>query len=432
MTDTNLSRRKFLNTTSGAAAATALAATPSLHAQDSDKPLVVGVIGTGGRGTKLASNFEKVEGVIVGYVCDVDKTRAEKAAATVARINERTPKIETDFRKVLEDDSVDIIAIGTTDHWHAIIGIAACKAGKHVYVEKPCSHNPREGEIFVEASRKYDVRVQMGNQRRSHPHIIEGMKLLHDGAIGKVYYSHCYYASGRGEIGKGVEGPPPPELDFDLWQGPAPREPYRDNILHYNWHWFWTWGTGEIGNNGVHMLDVGRWGLDVDFPTRVTSGGNRYRFDDDQETPDTQVATFEFGDQKMLTWEALSCSRHGIGPSGVIATFIGETGSMDILNNGYVLYDENNKEADKVTGGESLDLYHTQNFVDGVRAGSSENLNAEIDGGHKSTLLCHLGNIAWRTGRTLNCDPKNGHILDDEDAMKLWTREYHPGWKPEV
>lgn len=432
MNPTNLTRRKFLNTTSAAAAATALAA-PSLRAQNSDRPLVVGVIGTGGRGTTLASNFEKIEGVIVGYVCDVDRTRAEKAAATVARIKERTPKIETDFRKVLEDDSVDIIAIGTTDHWHAIIGIMACKAGKHVYVEKPCSHNPREGELFVEAARKYDVRVQMGNQRRSHPNIMKGIARLHNGDIGKVYYSHCYYTSGRDTIGKGVEGPPPPELDFDLWQGPAPREPYRNNILHYNWHWFWNWGTGELGNNGVHMLDVGRWGLGVDFATRVTSSGGRYRFDDDQQTPDTQVATFEFGDEKMLTWEALSCTRHGTGPSGVIAMFIGENGAMDILNNGYVLYDESNKEVERVAEGKGLDEAHFQNFIDGVRAGTSENLNAEIESGHKSTLLCHLGNIAWRTGRTLNCDPDNGgKIIGDPEAMKLWTREYEPGWEPEV
>ncbi len=423
-------RRHFLKTTTAAAAATALSS--PLRAQNSDQPLVVAVVGTGGRGTKLASNFENVEGVIVGYVCGVDRSAAVKAAATVARIKERTPKVETDFRKILEDDSVDIIAIGTTDHWHAIIGILACKAGKHVYVEKPCSHNPREGELFVEASRKHAVRVQMGNQRRSHPHIIEGMQLLHDGTIGKVYYSHCFYQSARGTIGAGKKVDPPAHLDWDLWQGPALREPWRDNLHPYNWHFFWTWGTGELGNNGVHMLDVGRWGLDVDYPTRVTSAGNRYRFDDDQQTPDTQVATFEFADEKMLTWEALSCSKHGLGPAGIIATFIGEKGAMDILNDCYVLYDELNKVVAKVTGGVPLDLYHTQNFIDAIRAGSSGNLNSEIAEGHKSTLLCHLGNIAWRTGRTLTCDASNGHILGDEDAMKLWTRDYAPGWQPEV
>ncbi len=421
-----LSRRRFLGAAAGAAAGAALG--PAIHARRSpSQTLVVGVMGTGGRGTSLALGFEKLEGVEVATVCDVDRKRAEAAAGSVGKVHERKVNPVGDFRRILDDKNIDILVIGAGNHWHAPATIQACAAGKHVYVEKPCSHNPWEGEMMVAAARKHDRRVQMGNQRRSYPKIVEAMEELRKGAIGKVSFSRSVYANVRGSIGKGKEAPVPEGLDYELWQGPAPRRPYRDNIHPYNWHWFWHWGNGELGNNGVHSIDLSRWGLGVDYPIRAVSSGGRYAFDDDQETPDTHVVSFEFEGGKRITWEGLSCNRGlGLGP---YVSFHGSEGTLVLEGAGYVVYDKNNKEVRKVAG-QGSDAAHFQNFVDSIRGGAK--LNSEIEEGHKSTLLCHLGNIAHRTGRALRCDPKDGKIRDDADAMKLWKREYEPGWEPKV
>jgi predicted dehydrogenase len=384
-------------------------------------------MGMGTRGMQLAPNFEKAAGTEVAYVCDVDRKRSETAAERIGKIHERKVQPVGDFRRMLDDKNVDVIVVAASNHWHAPATILACAAGKHVYVEKPCSHNPREGELMVAAARKYDRRVQMGNQRRSMPKIQEAIEELRKGAIGKVYFSRSIYANVRPSIGRGKEGPPPEGLDFDLWQGPAPRRPFRDNILHYNWHWFWHWGNGELGNNGVHSIDLSRWGMGVEYPVRVVSSGGRYVHDDDQETPDTHVVSYEFEGDRRITWEGLSCNRGlGLGP---YISFHGTEGTLVLERNGYVLYDAANKEVRKADGAGTDDL-HILNFLDAVRGKGK--LNSEIEEGHKSTLLCHLGNIAHRTGRALRCDPKSGRIADDADAMKLWTREYEKGWEPKV
>jgi predicted dehydrogenase len=420
---------RWVRVVSAAGLALGLSALPARAAvKGANERILVGVMGTGGRGTGLAGLFENLPGCQVAYVCDVDQKRVENAAAVVAKLKGNTPKTVTDFRKVLDDKNVDVLVVATCNHWHAPAAILACSAGKNVYVEKPCSHNPREGELLVEAARKNKKSVQMGNQRRSWPKIIEGIQKVRDGAIGRAWFAQSWYLANRPTIGKGKAVSVPEGLDYDLWQGPAPRKPFHDNYLHYNWHWFWHWGNGELGNNGIHTLDLCRWGLGVDYPSHVTSSGGRYRFDDDQQTPDTHIVSFNFEDRKTITWEGLSCTQLPSG-QGALAIFVGDKGSLTLTDKGYTIHDPKGKEISKETGSGS-DALHAGNLLDAIRSGKA--LNSEIEEAHKSTLLCHLGNIAQRTGRALHCDPKNGHITGDKGAMELWSREYEKGWEPKV
>ena len=394
--------------------------------------VTVGVMGTGGRGTELAVEYASRPGVTVRYVCDVDATRADRAAAAVAARQDKEsagPKAVGDFRRILDDKEVDVMVVAAADHWHAPAAILACAAGKHVYVEKPCCHNPHEGELLVAAARKYKRIVQHGTQRRSWPKNVEAVELVKSGGIGRVLFSRGWYNNVRPSIGRGKEGPPPGKLDFALWQGPAPERPFRDNILHYNWHWFWHWGTGECGNNGVHALDVCRWGLGVDYPRRVTAGGGRYYYDDDQETPDTHSVTYDFGDKGMIVWEGRSCHPRGFEGSGFGIAFYGDAGTVVIDSGGYKVLDLNGKVT-KEDSGPGGNAEHVQNFLDCVRNGGKP--NAEIEEGYKSALLCHLGNIAYRTGRTVNLDPQTHRIAGDAEQQALWGREYRKGWEPKV
>lgn len=398
-------------------------------AQDQET-VVVGVMGVG-RGSALARYFSQVPGVVIRYLCDTDSLRLKAAHESFAKDVTYEVKTTGDFRNILDDDEVDALIVAAPNHWHAPAGILACSAGKHAYVEKPCSHNPREGELLVEAARKHKRCVQMGNQRRSGDKLIEGINLLHEGRIGRVYYSRSWYASLRGPIGNGTPEAVPAHINYDLWQGPAPRLPYTSNRLHYNWHWNWHYGNGELGNNGVHSIDLSRWGLDVDYPTRVISGGGRYRFEDDQITPDTQIVSFEFEGRRQIIWEGLSCNRDGMYGDSYGVSFHGETGSMRMNGWGYSLYDERGKEISK-SDGQGAEVEHAANFVAAIRANDPTLLNSEIEEGHKSTLLCHLGNIALRSGDAISCNPANGQIRDNADAEKLWGRAYEPGWEPEV
>jgi predicted dehydrogenase len=329
---------------------------------------------------------------------------------------------------MLDRPDLDILVVAAPNHWHAPATIAACSAKKHVYVEKPCSHTAQEGEWAVEAARKNNCVVTMGVQRRSRAPILEAMQKLHAGAIGNVRFARCWYANRRPSIGIGKQTEVPGWLNFDLWQGPAPRRPYQDNVLHYNWHWFWHWGNGELGNNGVHALDLARWGLQVDFPHSVTSTGGRYFYDDDQETPDTHVICFDFGD-RAITWEGLSCNP--LGPDGTAfgVSFHGDKGTMKLFDSGYQILDMSRKLTEEASG-PGADEEHFADFLKCIREGGSP--TADIAEAHKSTLLCHLGNIAQRTGRALRTDPANGRILADPAATQLWGREYEPGWTPRV
>ncbi|HEV2972535.1 MAG TPA: Gfo/Idh/MocA family oxidoreductase [Pirellulales bacterium] len=421
-----LCRRDFLQSSVAAAAVGAATASALARgATSANDKLAIGVMGLG-RGSALATAVAALPDAEVTYLCDVDSRALARGLDLIGGKQPRKPLGVGDFRKILDDPAVDALVIAAPDHWHAPAAILACAAGKHVYVEKPCCQNPHEGELAIAAARKHDRVVQVGTQRRSWPGIIEAIDKVRSGAIGRVLYSRGWYANHRPSIGKGKLAPIPDWLDYSLWQGPAPERPFKDNYLHYNWHGFWHWGTGELGNNGVHALDVCRWGLGVDYPRRVVSGGGKYRYDDDQETPDTHTVTFDFGGKSIL-WEGLSWSPRGMEGETFGATFHGERGTMVINSGGYAAYDLMNKEIGKGTG-PAGDQVHMADFVASVRAGRRP--HADIEEGHKSSLLCHLGNIAYRVGRALDCDPQTGHILHDDDAMRLWAREYRPGWEP--
>ncbi|RMG37700.1 MAG: gfo/Idh/MocA family oxidoreductase [Planctomycetota bacterium] len=427
-TGTTIGRRDFLRTSTAALGTTAWAFAAGASAADTaERPVRVGVMGLS-RGRQLAYVFAQQPHVTVKYVCDVDENRANAAAQFLKSRGFETTPIR-DFRRILDDPQIDALVCAAPNHWHGPATILACKAGKHVYVEKPCSHNPQEGEWMVQAARKYKRCVQMGTQRRSGPGTRLAIQKLREGIIGRVYLSRSWYNNVRGPIGHGKPAPVPPNLDYDLWQGPAPRVPYYDNRIHYNWHWFWHWGNGELGNNGVHSIDLSRWGLGVDYPVRVTSSGGRYRYDDDQQTPDTHTVCFEFPGECQIVWEGLSCNRHRIG----WVAFYGENGALELDSNGtHRVYDARDKLVDEYKTNRLGEPEHVQNFLQAVRADDPSLLNQEIEEGHKSTLLCHLGNIAHRTGHTLECDPANGHIRNDDQAMALWRREYEPGWEPQV
>jgi predicted dehydrogenase len=403
------------------------------------------LIGLNGRGESMSGTIAKLKEAQILSICDVDKRTFTKVLNTVAKSGHAgVPKTEKDLRRVLEDKDIDAIYIATPDHWHAPLTIMACQAGKHVYVEKPLSHNPREGELAITAARKYNRVVQMGAQRRSAPVLTKGIGLLHEGIIGRVYLAKTWYTNNRPATFL-KPGPVPDWLDYDLWQGPAPRKDYKDGLIHYNWHWFWHWGTGEALNNGTHEVDVARWGLGVDYPIKVSSTGGRYQFQDDWETPDTQLVNIEYPGRVALMWEGRSCNGRKVEglERGVI--FYGEKGSLDTGEDAFRVYDLDGKliREEKQAGNTEamagrntaspslgLDSLHMADFLDAVKNNRKPNCDVEI--GHKSTVAMQLGNISWRTGRNINVDPKNGHILNDKDAQKLWSREYEKGWEPKV
>lgn len=404
--------------------------------------IVVAIMGVNSRGAYLAECFAKLTNVEVGYLCDVEEKAIQNGLKPFANAAKK-PTVVKDIRKLVEQKDVDALVIAAPDHWHAPAAILGVTHGKHVYVEKPCSHNPREGELLAQALQKYGKLIQMGNQRRSFPTLIEAAKLVREGIIGNVYMGKGWYANNRKSIGIGKKVPVPPTLDFDLWQGPAPRRDYRDNLVHYNWHWFWHWGTSETCNNGTHEIDCCRWFLGVDFPTKVTSAGGRYAFKDDWETPDTQIACFEFGNKATITWEGRSCNDLPAEGAGRGFIIYGDKGSLvNYGSSSYKIFDAANKLVKEVKSEEkgdsgnlvsstgNLDFYHFNNFVNSIRG--EDKLNSPVDDGHKSVLLCHLASIAQRTGKTLYCDPKNGHILNDQESMKLWSRSYEKGWEPKV
>ncbi|MBC7893133.1 MAG: Gfo/Idh/MocA family oxidoreductase, partial [Sphingobacteriaceae bacterium] len=294
-------RRDFLKTTTFAGVGSLLPASSFAFRGAPNEKVVLGVMGVNSRGLYLAEQFAKLPNAEVAYICDVDETAMAKAIAVIEKATGKKPKGIKDIRQLLAIKDLDALAIAAPDHWHAPAAIMACQAGKHVYVEKPCAHNPAEGEMLVDAAQKYKRLVQMGSQRRSFSSLMDAMKSLREGVIGRVYFAKGWYVNNRKPIGVGKVTPVPAGLDFDLWQGPAPRREFRDNLIHYNWHWFWHWGTGEALNNGTHEIDVMRWGLGVEYPNKVSSGGGRFAYKDDWETPDTQTITFEFPNNTAMT-----------------------------------------------------------------------------------------------------------------------------------
>lgn len=437
---TTVDRRTFLRTASaaglGALAARSAAAAPTRSANET---VVVAAIGVNSRGNAVGLDFARAANTEVAWVCDVDARVVARRVPEFRAVGRGRTRGAADFRRVLDDRDVDAVLIATPDHWHAPMAILALEAGKHVYVEKPCSYDPREGELLVAAQRRHGRLVQMGNQQRSAARSIEIVQQIRDGVIGRPYHARAWYANTRGTIGRGREVPVPDWLDWELWQGPAPRTAFRSNVVHYDWHWFTRWGTGEICNNGTHEIDVARWALGVDYPTRVTSSGGRYHFDDDWEFPDTQDVSFEFDGGRQIVWQGRSCNGFPVEGRGRGTSIHGTEGTVVMDRNGWTLYDPKSRKVRESLGDESSDglnvvgsdrltVAHIDNFLAAIRTGAP--LRAPIDEGHRSTLLCHLGNIAHRVGRALRTDPSSGRILDDAAAMALWAREYAPGWAP--
>lgn len=429
----HLDRRSFLqaSTLSAAAALAPRAFAANLQAESPSEQLSVAVIGLG-RGKDHASAILNTPKARITYLCDVDKNRLAGGMKHVeGKVNDRKEAQPTpigDLRRALDDPKLDAVFIATCNHWHSIAAIMACQAGKHVYVEKPGSHNAWEGQQLILAARKNRRIVQMGNQRRSWPAIIEGIQKLRDGAIGKVLYARCWYDNQRPSILKGKLVSPPDSLDYTLWQGAAPERPYKDNVIPYNWHWHWHYGGGEMANNGIHALDVARWGLGVDYPSTVSYLGGRYHYDDDQETPDTGAAVFHFANGVGCTWEGSSCHPRR-DEKHPFVEFYGTEGTLRNEGSGYVINDLKGAKIGegKGDGGEQG---HIENFLDCVRSGKAP--NSEIEIGQTSTLLCHLANISYRTGRMLRFDGDKKTIVNDADAMKYWKREYRTGWEPQV
>ncbi|MBD0278007.1 MAG: Gfo/Idh/MocA family oxidoreductase [Flavisolibacter sp.] len=435
-------RRTFIRNTSLTAGGLTILNFPVFGKAAPANKVVLGVMGVNSRGNYLAQSFSKLPNVEVAYLCDVEDGAIKKGLDALKNAT-RTPTVIRDIRKLVEKKDFDALVIAAPDHWHTPAALLGAANGKHVYVEKPLSQNPYEGELLVQASQRWKQHMQMGSQRRSFPTLIEAVQQVRDGIIGDVYMAKSWYTNNRASIGKGNKVAPPPNLDFDLWQGPAPRAAYQDNLVHYNWHWFWHWGTGEACNNGTHEIDCCRWFLGVDYPTKVTSAGGRYAYKDDWQTPDTQIASFEFGDKATITWEGRSCNNLPVEGSGRGFIIYGTKGSLVNTGGGdYKIFDIKNKVVKEVksdvaadpnnpvSASGDLDLLHLNNFIQTIRGEAK--LTAPMEEGHKSVLLCHLANIAQRTGLTLHCDPKNGHILNNEAANKLWRRTYEKGWEPKL
>ena len=437
------SRRTFINGVAVGAAGAALRSTAKSYAQivGSNERLNFAIFGLNGRGYAHLSGLKNnSKSARVSYVCDVDQKILDKFSAEAQKELGYAPATATDFRKVLASKDVDVITIAMPDHWHAPMAIYGLQAGKHVYVEKPSSHNPREGELLVEAQKKYGKLVQVGDQQRSSPHTIKIVQQIHHGLIGRAYFAKAWYVNTRKSMGIGKETAVPEWLDWELWQGPVPRSAYKDNIHPYNWHWLRRYGTGEALNNGTHEVDICRWALDVDYPNQVTANGGRYQWKDDWQFYDTLVTNFVYPD-KMLTWEGRSCQGMKIYGRDRGSVIHGTKGAVLVDREGYEVYDWNGKKIDEFTTGkensssdllsrDSMTDLHFENLINGIRTG--EPLHSPIVIGNVSVTILQLSNIAWFVNRELNLDTKTGYILNDPEAMKMWSREYEKGWEVKV
>jgi len=424
-------RRKFLRTAGAGLAAAALG--PRIAPAQAGQRVVVGVIGPGGMGTAHLRALAPRKDVEVACVCDPDRDRLAAAAQLVTTASGRAPQAVADMRRLLEDRRIDAVWIATPDHWHVPAAILALEAGKHVYVEKPCSHNIREGRLLVEAARRTGRLLQVGTQTRSTAVAREAMERLHRGEIGEILVAKAWNSQRRGNIGKVQPSEPPAKLDYDLWTGPAPLVPYRANMLPGQWRWFRHFGCGDIGNDGVHDIDVAVWGLGLTtHPTRVACLGGKYFFDDDQEFPDTQYAVFEYpgaapgGKTRQLIFEQRIWSPYVQEGYENGAAFYGTEGMLIIGHSvGWKLYGPRNVLRAERTGPADLGAHHN-NFLACVR-GEQKQLNADALAGHLTASLCHLANIAARVGRTLRFDPERERIVADREADALVARKYRKG-----
>jgi predicted dehydrogenase len=423
-------RRHFL--VQSAATAATLAATTKTFSQSASSKITVGLIGCGGRGSHDGGLFKNTPNVELAYVCDVDETRR---GATAQKLGIDSSRVVGDLRKILDDKSIDAVCIATPDHWHSPAAILACEAGKHVYVEKPISHNIREGRLLISAAEKNRRLVQHGTQVRSTSMMIEAMKLLREGIIGDVLVAKCWNVQKRKTIGHEKPSSAPTELDYDNWVGPAPLVAYQKNRCHGGWHWWYDFGTGDMGNDGVHDVDYTRWGLGVEtHPTKVSAIGGKFFFDDDQQFPDTQQVAFEYvgdgkpGHKKMLIYEQRLWSTNYPRNTDSGAEFYGTKGQMYLSRRGKIeVRNDKNAAMDvPVEPKGQDDVAHVLNFCQAIRGDAKINADASV--GHLTSSLCHLGNMATRLGRSLSFDPHTEQIVGDEEANRLVSRSYRDHW----
>ncbi|NUM52631.1 MAG: Gfo/Idh/MocA family oxidoreductase [Candidatus Hydrogenedentes bacterium] len=416
-----LSRRSFIQSSGAAAAMYAASAVSQAATGDRVRHAV---IGTGGQGGSHAKVFSSMDDCDVVAIADVDTARREQIAKALS--GKAPVKQYEDFRELLKDESIHSVSIATPDHWHTPVALAALKAGKHVYVEKPCCHNVREGVLLAAAQKKTGLCVQHGTQYRSTPSTQEGVKMLRDGVIGKVRVAKAINHQFRGSIGRKPDSDPPAGLNYDMWLGPAPVRPFSENRFHYNWHWHWDYGTGDIGNDGVHQVDVARWGLGVGLPKAVSASGGQLFYDDDHETPDTQIVTYEYDECylifEMRLWTDYLLEGHD---NGVV--YYGDKGTLEIGRHGTTV---KLIDAEPKLFGTGPDLAaNVRNFLDCVKANDPSKLNAPISEGVLSSQLSLLGNVATRVGRKLNLDTEKVECINDDEANKLFTREYRKGYE---
>jgi predicted dehydrogenase len=425
-----INRRQFIQNSAMLAGAASISGAPAIQAADANKKIIIGIIGPGGMGMNHLRTLSKEQDVAVSYVCDPDENRANAAASEAEKGSGRPPKQVKDMRRVFEDPTVDAVVIATPDHWHVPASLLALDAGKHVYVEKPCSHNVREGRLLVDAAQRAKRIVQIGTQSRSSETVRRAMELLRNGAIGEVLVAKAWNSQLRANIGHAQPSEPPSHLDYDLWLGPAPKVPYQSNLLHGSWRWFAAFGCGDAGNDGVHDIDIARWGLGVDtHPNRMTALGGKYFFEDDQQFPDTQYVAFEYeaagGKKKQLIYEHRIWSPYVQEGHENGNAFYGTQGMMIFgKQSGWKLYGPRNKLVEEMSGSLSI-VPHHRNFIDSIRNGNRPNADART--GHLSASLAHFANIATRLGRTLKFDPAAEHFIGDDEAGGLLRRTYREG-----
>ncbi|WP_339792364.1 Gfo/Idh/MocA family oxidoreductase [uncultured Imperialibacter sp.] len=416
-------RRKFIKNTTGAAIVLSFPTIIPSSAFGANDKVQVAVLGVNGRGKDHIKGFQGLENAQVATLCDPDKniltTRAGEFEATYgAKV-----KMEQDLRKVFNDKNIDAVSIATPNHWHTLAAIWAMQAGKDVYVEKPGTHNLYEGMKLIEAAKKYNRVVQHGVQLRSSVAMQEAIQHLRNGLIGNVYMARGLVFKWRPDIGdKGTEAVPA-GLDYDLWTGPAEMRDFSRNYVHYNWHWSWNYGNGDVGNQGIHETDLCMWGLDVGLPTKITSMGGKFLWDDYKETPEVLTSTYHYPDQKkMIQFEVrpwMTNKEDGVGIGNI---FYGSEGYMVV--NGYNEY-QTFLGRDKTPGPTRKEGgSHYQNFVDAVLAKNPAMCNAPVETAHLSSGLAHLGNIAYHTGRVLTFDPKTETFPGDDEANAMTKREY--------
>ncbi|HZT33168.1 MAG TPA: Gfo/Idh/MocA family oxidoreductase [Bryobacteraceae bacterium] len=391
----------------------------------------VAVVGCGGRGKYHVARYCNLPDARVGAVCDVDTAQTERASQIVEKAGGPKPKAYQDLRKLYEDKEIDAISIATPNHWHVLASIWAMQAGKDVYTEKPASYNMFEGRQLLATARKYNRICQIGMQSRSIEHKRRAIELLHSGAIGKVYLAKGLCFKRRPSIGHTPPEPVPPGLDWDIFLGPAPMRPFTKNRFHYNWHWFWDTGNGDIGNQGIHEMDIARWGLGRTLPKAAFSSGGKYVYDDDQETPNTQIATFDYGDAELV-FEVRGLNTGGeaaiqpSGPNFVGNIFLGEKGYLSMDHKGFAIF-----LGDKREPGESMQATekqnqdtskHMENFLSAVKSRNYHDLNGDVEQGVISADLVHMANISYRVKRRLQFDEARHAFVGDTEANAMRTR----------